>query len=139
MANVDTTQEHASSSTKTIWKTFWILLGITVVEIGLAFLHLGTGFPGKLLLNAIFIGLTVVKAFFIVAEFMHLGHEIKNLILSVLVPLVFFVWFIIAFLADGDSWKNMRKDLSPGKARTYEMAKPAEHGGGHGAGNGAHH
>jgi len=106
--------EHGDASTKTIWKTFWILLGVTIVEVGLAFLHLETGFPSRLVLNAVFIGLTVVKAFFIVAEFMHLRHEIKNLILTIMIPLLLFVWFIIAFLADGDSWKNMRKDLSPG-------------------------
>jgi cytochrome c oxidase subunit 4 len=105
---------HPEGSTKTIWKTFWILLVVTIVEVGLAFLHLETGFPPKLLLNSIFIGLTIVKAFFIVAEFMHLRHEIKNMILTILIPLLLFVWFIIAFLADGDSWKNMRKDLSPG-------------------------
>lgn len=87
---------------------------MTMVEIGLAFLHLETGFPPRLLLNSIYIGLTIVKAFFIVAEFMHLRHEIKNMILTILIPLLLFLWFIIAFLADGDSWRNMRKDLSPG-------------------------
>lgn len=132
MAHVDTTTEQASS-TSHIWKTFWILLGITLVEIVLAFIHLETRFPPKLLLNSIFIGLTLLKAFYIVAEFMHLRHEIKNMILTVLVPLLLFVWFIIAFLADGDSWKNMRKDLSPGKPRVEQKAAPAEHGGG------AHH
>lgn len=112
---------------KTIWKTFWILLGITVVEIGLAFLHLETGFPSRLVLNAVFLGLTIVKAFFIVAEFMHLRHEIKNLILTILIPLMLFVWFIIAFLADGDSWKNMRKDLAPGTPK-QPTAVSAPHG-----------
>ncbi|UYQ92570.1 cytochrome C oxidase subunit IV family protein [Chitinophaga horti] len=132
MAHVDTTTEQASSSTSSIWRTFWILLGITVFEIILAFAHLEWNFMPKMALNGVFVILTVVKAFYIVAEFMHLGHEIKNLILSVLVPLVFFVWFIIAFLADGDSWKNMRKDLSPGRERKIEMAPKDAHGG-HGA------
>jgi cytochrome c oxidase subunit IV len=112
------------AAVKAIWKTFWILLGITVVEIGLAFLHLETGVPSRLVLNAIFLGLTIVKAFFIVAEFMHLRHEIKNLILTILIPLMLFVWFIIAFLADGDSWKNMRKDLAPGNPK-QQTAAPA--------------
>ncbi len=117
------------ASIKSIWKTFWILLGVTVVEVGLAFLHLYTGFPGKLLLNSVFIGLTLVKAFFIVAEFMHLGHEVRNLIMTILFPLLLFVWFIIAFLADGDSWKNMRKDLAPGTPVQKEAPahKPAHH------------
>ncbi|KAA2244752.1 cytochrome C oxidase subunit IV family protein [Chitinophaga agrisoli] len=118
--------EHGQhdASTKAIWKTFWILLCVTIVEVGLAFLHLETGVPPKLLLNGIFIILTIFKAFFIVAEFMHLRHEIKNLIMTILIPLALFVWFIIAFLADGDSWKNMRKDLSPGAAR-QEVKAPA--------------
>jgi cytochrome c oxidase subunit IV len=111
--------EH-DASTKGIWKTFWILLAITVFEVALAFLHLETGFPPKLLLNAVFIGLTILKAFFIVAEFMHLRTEIRNLIMTILIPLLLFVWFIIAFLADGDSWKNMRKDLAPGTPAPVE-------------------
>lgn len=118
-----------STAVKAIWKTFWILLGITIVEVGLAFLHLETGFPDKHWLNAIFILLTIAKAYFIVAEFMHLGHEVKNLIMTVLFPLVLFVWFIIAFLADGHSWKNMRKDLAPGTPSPKEAPapKPAHH------------
>ncbi|WP_346316790.1 cytochrome C oxidase subunit IV family protein [Chitinophaga sp. YIM B06452] len=117
------------ASIKSIWKTFWILLIVTMVEVGLAFLHLYTGFPGKLLLNSIFIGLTIVKAFFIVAEFMHLGHEVRNLIMTILFPLLLFVWFIVAFLADGDSWKNMRKDLAPGTPVKKEAPAhaPAHH------------
>jgi hypothetical protein len=35
-----------------------------------------------------------------------------------------FVWFIIAFLADGNSWKNLRNTYSPGaKAPTEEKAE----------------
>jgi cytochrome c oxidase subunit IV len=103
------------ASTKSIWKTFWILLAITIFEVGLAFSFLEWHWMPRLFLNSIFVGLTILKAFFIVAEFMHLRSEIKNLIMTILIPLMLFVWFIIAFLADGDSWKNMRKDLSPGK------------------------
>ncbi|RBL93252.1 MULTISPECIES: cytochrome C oxidase subunit IV family protein [Chitinophaga] len=125
--------EHAhDSSTKKIWRTFWILLGVTMVEVGLAFLHLETGVPNRVLLNAVFIGLTVVKAFYIVAEFMHLGSEIKNLIYTILLPLLFFVWFIIAFLYEGNSWKNLNKDLRPGTPVEAVKAAPAE-------GHGAHH
>ncbi|WP_291911761.1 cytochrome C oxidase subunit IV family protein [Chitinophaga sp. CB10] len=120
---------HHDSSTKKIWRTFWILLGITVVEVGLAFLHLETGFPNRMFLNGIFIILTFFKAFYIVAEFMHLGHEIKNLVMTILMPLLLFIWFIIAFLYDGHSWKNMRKDLAPGTKVEAPKAPAAE---GHG-------
>jgi cytochrome c oxidase subunit IV len=110
------------AGTKGIWKTFWILLAITVFEVALAFSFLEWHYMPRLLLNSVFIGLTLVKAFFIVAEFMHLRSEIKNLIMTIMIPLLLFVWFIVAFLADGDSWKNMRKDLSPGTP-----AAPAMH------------
>jgi cytochrome c oxidase subunit IV len=124
-------EEHAhDSSTKGIWKTFWILLAITVFEVGLAFLYLEFDFMARWALNGIFVCLTLVKAFFIVAEFMHLRNEIRNLVMTILFPLLLFVWFIIAFLADGDSWKNMRKDLSPGTPvapATHITNEPAHH------------
>jgi cytochrome c oxidase subunit 4 len=133
MAHTDTTaahdaHAHTDSSTKSIWRTFWILLGITVVEVAFAFLHLEAGIPPRWILNGIFIVLTVVKAFYIVAEFMHLRHEIKNLILTVLLPLLLFVWFIIAFLVEGNSWKNMIHTLSPG---TVEQVMKVNNEAGH--------
>lgn len=123
------TGEKDNSAVKAIWRTFWILLGITIVEVGMAFLHLYTHWPDKLWLNALFILLTFFKAFYIVAEFMHLRHEVKNLIMTILFPLLLFVWFIIAFLADGDSWKNMRRDLAPGTpaAKEAPVQQPAHH------------
>ena len=62
--------------------------------------------------------LTLAKAYYIVSVFMHLGDEVRNLIMTIVVPLVLFVWFIIAFLADGESWKNLRN--TRGKSRTYQ-------------------
>ena len=52
--------------------------------------------------------LTLLKAYYIVSVFIHLGDEIRNMIMTITVPLVLFVWFIIAFLWDGNSWKVMR-------------------------------
>jgi hypothetical protein len=39
---------------------------------------------------------------------MHLKHEIKNLIMTIVVPLALFIWFIAAFLSDGNSFRNLR-------------------------------
>jgi hypothetical protein len=44
---------------------------------------------------------------------MHLKHEIKNLIMTIVVPLALFIWFIIAFLYDGNSFKNLRNTYDP--------------------------
>jgi cytochrome c oxidase subunit IV len=132
-----TTHTHAQSSdnSKVIWRTFWILLGITLVELTLAFLHLYAGFLSKYVLNGIFLILTLAKAFYIVAEFMHLGHEIKNLIMTIVFPLLIFVWFIIAFLWDGSSYKNLRDTHNP-QLKKYAPVQQ-QHGGGHSEGE--HH
>ena len=88
-----------------IWKVFWILLVVTVVEVilGMYFSH---AMP-KALLAFFFLALTLFKAGYIVAVFMHLGDEVKSFLITVLIPLTLFIWFIIAFLADGGFWLHM--------------------------------
>jgi cytochrome c oxidase subunit IV len=103
--------EH-SEGTGRIWKIFWVLSFLTIVELALGyFLY----FKGEnlsttvVLITKVVIGiLTLLKAYYIVSVFMHLGDEVRNMIMTITVPLVLFVWFIIAFLWDGNSWKNMR-------------------------------
>jgi len=99
--------EH-SFSTKAIWRTFWILLIITVVELALAILYYETSFLPKHFLNGIFVIGTLAKAFFIIAEFMHLKYEIRNLIMTIAIPAALFIWFLAAFLWDGGSYRNLR-------------------------------
>ena len=98
----DVDSAESKAQVKGIWQMFWILLAITIVEvfIGMSYSH---SWP-KPLVIFIFLTLTLVKAGLIVARFMHLGDEFKGFIVTVLVPLVLFVWFIIAFLADGHFW-----------------------------------
>jgi len=57
----------------------------------------------KMLRISIFLGLTVLKAFYIVGEFMHLKNEVKVLIWSILVPTIFVMWFIVAMMVEGNS------------------------------------
>jgi cytochrome c oxidase subunit 4 len=121
MSTVDSTAQHdkphASFDTRPIWRTFWLLLGITLVELTLATIHLKTGFPPKAVVNGIYLILTCAKAFYIIAEFMHLRHEIKNMIMTIAVPALIFVWFIIAFLWDGSSFKELRNRYDPHHAQ----------------------
>ena len=62
---------------KAIWRTFRVLLVITVVELILAISYYEIDFQNKHfvkhVLNGVFIILTLTKAFYIIAEFMHLG------------------------------------------------------------------
>jgi cytochrome c oxidase subunit IV len=59
-------------------------------------------------IKGIIVILTLAKAFYIVSIFMHLGDEIRNMIMTIAVPLLLFVWFIAAFLWDGNEFKNLR-------------------------------
>lgn len=121
---------HHSEGTGKIWKTFWILSIITIIElaIGLAIYNIHKGeHPNHTLILA-FKGmvciLTLAKAYYIVSIFMHLGDEIRNFIMTIVVPLMLFIWFIIAFLWDGNSWKNLR-NTDAGSRPNIEHAAPA--------------
>ena len=75
-----------------------ILAVITAAEFAIAYI-----FPEswKWFKITVFITLTIVKAFYIVAEFMHLKYEVKTLMWSILLPMVFIVWLIVALLNEG--------------------------------------
>ena len=95
--------------TKEIWRTFWILLGLTIVELVLGYIMIGVEAHGwRLVLKGAIIILMLAKAFYIVAYFMHLGSEIRNLVMTIIVPLALLVWGIVAFLYDGNSYKDNR-------------------------------
>lgn len=107
-----TFHHEPSEGTKRIWKTFWILLIITVIELGFGLtmyvLHdsLTTGFV--LFLKGVICILSLAKAFYIVSIFMHLGDELRNMIMTIIVPLMLFIWFIGAFLWDGNAFRSRR-------------------------------
>lgn len=95
--------------TKEIWRTFWILLGLTIVELVLGYIMIGVeSAGGRLALKGAIIILMLAKAFYIVAYFMHLKGEIRNLVMTILVPLSLLIWAIIAFLYEGNSYKDSR-------------------------------
>ncbi|MDQ6845540.1 MAG: cytochrome C oxidase subunit IV family protein [Bacteroidota bacterium] len=106
--------EHDREQVKRIWKTFWILLILTIAELslGLSIYTIHKSPEPNQFLVLIFKGivciLTLAKAFYIISIFMHLGDEIRNLIMTIAVPASLFIWFIVAFLYDGNSWKHLR-------------------------------
>ena len=122
----DNTGDSHSFDTKAIWRTFWILLVITCLELMVG-MFIAPRFPHttKIWFNILYIIFTAAKAFYIIAEFMHLRHEIKNMIMTIAVPALLFIWFLGAFLWDGDSFKNLRNKLDPYKTETHK-AKPTQ-------------
>lgn len=81
---------------KRIWKVAGILLFLTLIEFVFAF-TMTRGW----LLYAIFVVLTLIKASYIMLEFMHLKDETKTLFWSIFLPLILLVWLIVALLKEG--------------------------------------
>ena len=109
----EVTFHHAPSSdnVKRIWKTFWVLLIITIIELGLGLALYALDLPDdlrRMLIKGTIIILSLTKAYYIVSVFMHLGDEIRNMIMTIVVPLMLFIWFITAFILDGNSYKHLR-------------------------------
>ena len=124
-------KDKSSFDTKAVWRTFWILLCITVVELIIAIIYFETHFFPKHILNGVFIIMTLAKAFFIVAEFMHLGHELRNLVMTIAIPACLFIWFLIAFVWDGSSYHELRMrydsyQLQQSKTKVQKVEHPAE-------------
>ncbi len=125
-------QHHADDATfkKKVRKTTILLSVITVIElaIGLSIYTLHKGENPSALLILMFKGmvciLTLAKAYYIVSVFMHLGDEIRNMIMTIVVPLMLFVWFIAAFIWDGNSYKNLRNKYDQ---HFKETTMPAKH------------
>jgi len=117
---------------KKVRKTTILLSIITIIElaIGLTIYTLHKGEHPNPFLVLTFKGvvciLTLAKAFYIVSVFMHLGDEIRNMIMTVVVPLMLFVWFIGAFLWDGNSYRTMRNRYDKYKMERT-MPRPLKH------------
>jgi cytochrome c oxidase subunit IV len=90
-------EEKKKAKVKKIMQVTLILSVITGLEFAAAF-AMGAGTARTLL----FFIMTIFKAYFIVSEFMHLGHEVKPLKYIVVLPFIFIIWLIIALLVEGD-------------------------------------
>jgi cytochrome c oxidase subunit IV len=123
--------EHGHSddgAVKEIWKVTLILSVLTLIELVLGFWMMGM--PDGALRYSIkgsIVILMLAKAFYIVGYFMHLRHEVRNLIMTIVVPLLLFIWFIVAFLYEGNSYKNLKNTYnSYYKERTSQQQDTKE-------------
>ena len=81
---------------KHLWQVAGIMAIVTTFEFVIAFTM--TSGPLK---TSIFVVMTIIKAGYIVGEFMHLRYETKLLFWSILVPTVFIIWMLVAFVYEG--------------------------------------
>ena len=124
------TNEHSGNKNEVRNVTI-ILSVLTLVELALGYIMYkwvsDDGFLRAAIKGTIII-LMMAKAFYIVSYFMHLGHEVKNLIMTIVVPLALFIWFIIAFLYEGNSFKNYQERYDPfKKERSETKVEKVEH------------
>ncbi|WP_025144060.1 cytochrome C oxidase subunit IV family protein [Pedobacter jeongneungensis] len=93
--------EHAGMDKAKIWKVAGILTLITAIEFIIALWAIPGGHIPQHVGNYIYIALTLVKAFYIVAYFMHLKYEKLGLQLALTVSFIFIIYFIVLMLTEG--------------------------------------
>lgn len=103
---IDSHDAHAHGeglSTKQIWQVFGILLFLTAVEflVALGFVHHWGIVKKGVALNAFYIVLTLIKAYYIVAYFMHLKFEKAGFIVCCSIVFLFIIYFIVLMLLEG--------------------------------------
>ena len=100
------------TSKKVATKIISILAVITIAEVLFALAGKGYIVEGwhvpTVIMAGVMILFSVVKAYLIVYEFMHMKYEVPGLVKSVLLPMFLLVWAIIAFLYEGMAWKGNR-------------------------------
>lgn len=119
---------HSDEMYKTIKKVTIILSVVTLVELGLGLTIYAIGDGNELsilLIKGIVTILSLAKAFYITSYFMHLGDELRSMMLTIVVPLGLFIWFIIAFLYEGSSWRNLRNTNAGSIKAPVEQTTPA--------------
>lgn len=89
-------EERKKAKHKNILRVTLILSAVTAVEFLFAFT-----LPRGIWLTILYFALTIAKAYYIVSEFMHLGHEVRSLKYAIIFPLIFIVWLLAVLLVEG--------------------------------------
>ena len=67
--------------------------------------------------------MSIVKAYLIIYEFMHMKYEAPGLAKSVLLPTLLLVWGVIAFTWEGSDWFKRRDLIKTKNERPMNDAK----------------
>lgn len=131
-------EEEGKKARKKLWGVFWIMLVVTIVELMIGFQAGSWGLlngdrTSTIPLKFIFIGLTIGKAFFIVFEFMHLGHERKWMKWAVLAPYMIFIIYLIGIIVQEANYSKVHKEkmdvlIVDQKNALNEAARNGPHG-----------
>ncbi|HIY75384.1 MAG TPA: cytochrome C oxidase subunit IV family protein [Candidatus Sphingobacterium stercorigallinarum] len=104
IANHGAEAHEGGMDKKRIWSVFFILLALTALEflIALGFVHHWGWLQKGMFVNVVYIVLTLAKAYYIVAFFMHLKFEKSGFIVCCSAVFIFIVYFIILLLVEGE-------------------------------------
>ena len=121
---------------KLVWKGCGVLGFITLIEVAVSLFQKGHIIPGMEQLSIVMYGaafiiaaLSAYKAYYIIYKFMHMGHEVPGLRMSVLLPTGLLIWAVIAFFYEGTDWGD-RRDLIDNKnnEKIEMLSKPIPQG-----------
>lgn len=124
-------EAHGKKARKKLWKVFWFLLVITIVEVIIGLFAVDLGFPASLL-KVIFIGLTIVKAFYIVYVFMHLGDEERWTKWMIIAPFTGFILYFIFMLTIGEGNYSKTRRIDTPTEETAPAPAPSGNDAPHG-------
>jgi hypothetical protein len=91
------------------------MLSVTIVELIIGFKAASWGLlhddrTSSFPLKVIFIGLTLLKAFYIVYKFMHLGDERKFMKYSIIAPYTIFIVYLVFIIVEEANYGLLHKD-----------------------------
>ena len=135
-------EEEGKKTRKTLWRVFWYMLAITIFELVIGSMAPSHGWSGTLGIKVLFIGLTIVKAGFIVMAFMHLGHELKFMKYVVLAPYIIFMAYAIFIILDEGIYSGDPQNRTTVDPLLIKQQQDLKAGHGHhdaGANEGAEH
>lgn len=87
-------EAEGKKTRRMIWNMFWVLLAITTVEVALGMFWKEIGVSWHMV-KMTFIVMTIAKAYFIVAYYMHLKHERGSLQNTIIVPFVLLALYLM--------------------------------------------
>lgn len=97
----DIDSPESRDKVKKIWKVTGILTLITIIEVAVGlFLYKTNPAIHHIFIITFFVALTLLKAYYIVKVFMHLGDETRSFAKFVLFPMMLVFWAATVFLVD---------------------------------------
>jgi hypothetical protein len=108
MAHEPMSPEEYKHHVRDVYKTTVILSIITIVEVAIALIYEFVGIRQHglphLPLSIFVITASLVKAYWIMSVFMHIKHEKTAFTMTIMLPFLFLIWAIIAFIWEGHYW-----------------------------------